>query len=287
MAKWLALFALPLVFRAVVTATADSANLTVTVASAVSGGGLPPAGYNLDPAFSDDFNGASLDTTKWSLSGGGLHNPTSGCGYALDGPVYVSGGYLHFGWSYDQSSNTFHAPLELDGPVAVGTANNPPTVGYPPNYYWEMSWKWPNNGSLDNATWSFAYAGLSGFGYPDVFTEVDSLEYGGVGWFLWGGYPPFPSAPYHISNGSVGSGWNPNSPGQGNGFHTIGRMRLNGVYTFFWDRQVVQTMPDPSPPYFTNAYDHTSVMSSSGGNCPNPTGMPFELLVDYIRVYHP
>jgi hypothetical protein len=60
MAKWLALFALPLVFRAVVTATADSANLTVTVASAVSGGGLPPAGYNLDPAFSDDF--------KWSLT---------------------------------------------------------------------------------------------------------------------------------------------------------------------------------------------------------------------------
>jgi len=239
-----------------------SANFSVQVVPAGSSSNVP-AGYNLDPALSDEFNGTSLDTTKFKTTTLGAHS-TDSCMIYDNSNVYESGGYLHIKTSYDGTH--FH-----QGPQIIHVAT------LPDNYYTEIRLNPATGGGLNVGVYSFGYSSAYG-SYSQTVAEVDDIEYGSTNWYFWG-LPQWSVINWNTGLASTPGGYNGN-------WHTVGRLRQNGIDYFYYDGVLKYTLTAPYP-QFVNSPDQFEVYSGVETGCPNTSGLPTETLIDYIRVYHP
>jgi hypothetical protein len=161
------------------------ANLSVQVVPAGGTSLQPPTvgpipnGYNLDPAFSDEFNGQSIDLTKWYVGCCGVVSNDPCVIENAPGAAYESGGVLH----QVVSINTGPTPPGCSGtsylyPGTLATIN---THKLPQNYFQEIRWKRPVPAvQLDPGFFTFGTSpGVS----PADIAEVDDYEFGSINWF--------------------------------------------------------------------------------------------------------
>jgi hypothetical protein len=182
---------------------------------------------------SDEFNGTSIDATKWNFRADG-HVPNCA---TWSNPT-ESGGYAHLTTTPSVPSYD----LEEIAPM-------------PANYYREIRFK-PLSG-LDNALWSSGIVTANG-----DHAEIDEAEYALINWFLWSSSWQLISSGTNLASGTNGNLSNPYGNFYDGNFHTFGLQRNNGVYDFWYDNSHIYTLPDPVPPQFTNSLDRLLTLTN-------------------------
>jgi autotransporter-associated beta strand protein len=254
-------------------------------AAAFRGVATPPAGYY--EVWGDEFNGTSLDTTKWD--------------YWLPGPrrdavnvtnaVSVSGGYLTI-TTYTDNGTNYTAMVANDGKFRSRYG------------YWEASIKWGDTNGMWSAFWMQSPTMGTYLNDPVVSgSELDIVEHrstdgGSNGDIInqvqnnihWNGYG---SAAKSAGSGNIGSGL-------GSGFHTYGFLWTPSVYTLYVDGSNLRSwnfanngVPISESTEWTilsSEVDDTSTTWAgtipSGGYGDLGTSTT-ELTVDYVRYYAP
>ena len=239
-----------------VTSTPSAAPAAPAAAAAPAAPAVPtgtagppgnPATWNL--AFDDEFNGSSLDTTKWSTSwfNGGTMNNTA----TSPANVAVSGGNLIL-----TLSSASVGALVSTNPGGGASTGFQFTYGYT-----EARILFSGSGSTCNDWPAFWTDGQS---WPQN-GEIDIAE--GLGTL---------TSNYHSSSGASNSN---NVPGSWCGtWHTYGVDREPGTNTIYWDGQVIRsyaTDDGGSPEYLI-----FNIGSGEGSYVAGDT-----LQVDYVRVW--
>lgn len=273
-----------------------STNLSVQVVPGGGGGNCtnlnPPtlgpirSGYNCDASLSDEFNGTSLDTTKWSLVLPGQFNNYVCYTYTTNNN-FISGGSFHMlvsaggsppaGCSFTPVINGL--ALELQG------SNN---LLLPQNYFVEARIKMPCSAystcspstGLDPGWYTLGTCpGCSS--HTNNIAEVDDVEVGNSGAMIcW-------NANYASTcAGRSGCATTPASAFDGN-FHVWGRSHINGVYQWYFDGAALCSQVDPNPPIFTDNLDTFIYQNVSEFTAIVVSMLPADMQIDYIRTYHP
>ncbi|MGD0258558.1 MAG: family 16 glycosylhydrolase [Verrucomicrobiota bacterium] len=253
--------------------------------SLIPAAATPPAGYYL--VWGDEFNGTSLDTTKWDYW---VDNRTWGEAYN-DGAVAVTVTNGHLVITTKTISGTTYTAM-------VASDNH-----FRPRYgYYEASIEWGDYSGMWSAFW--LRSPTMGTYLDDSFVsggEFDVCEHRYVGIYgtnisnivsdniHWNGYG---SQEQSTGSPNVGSGL-------ANGFHTYSLWWTYDSYDFGIDGSTVwQTGSDgspPTPPFGSGVYIILSsqVECDSGtcwaGSIPSggyPTGTN-QLIVDYFHYYAP
>ena len=217
-------------------------------------GATGPAGPPGDPAtwnlvFDDEFNGSSLDTTKWSTSwfNGGTMNNTS----TSPANVAVSGGNLIL-----TLSSASVGALVSTNPGGGASTGFQFTYGYT-----EARILFSGSGSTCNDWPAFWTDGQS---WP-ADGEIDIAE--GLGTL---------TSNYHSNAGANNSNTIPGS--WCGSWHTYGVDREPGTNTIYWDGQPIRSYPsnDGGSPHFIIL----NVGSGQGTDVPGST-----MQVDYVRAW--
>ncbi len=240
---------IPLILISLVITTSVLHQQTQTVQHAASLQPIGPTGtWNL--IFDDEFNGISLDSTKWATSwfGGGTMNNVS----TNPANVSVSGGYLiltlssssvgalvstnpHGGANPGFEFTYGYAEAGIEFPGTGGTIYNWPA-------WWTDGQSWPSNG------------------------EIDIAE--GLGTL---------TSNYHSSNGANNSSTIPGT--WSGGFHSYGVDRTPGMNYIYWDGKLIRsyaTQDNGAPEY---------LILNVGSNGSSVTGTASEVKTDYVRVW--
>src|SRR5215472_10954734 len=196
------------------------AALLIVVGSASA---APPAGYY--QVWGDEFNGTSLDTTKWDYWLLGHRRDATNIANA----VSVGGGFLTI-TTYTSNSVHYTAMVATDGT-------------FRPRYgYWESSLQWANTNGMWSAFWFQSPTMGTYLSDPVVSgSEIDDSEHRYVDGSTnnianqvqvnihWNGYG---SLAQSSGSGNVGSGL-------ASGFHTYGFLWTPSAYTFSIDGSTV------------------------------------------------
>ncbi len=245
----------------------------------------PPAGYYL--AWSDEFNGASLDTTKWDywLLGNRRDAVNTASAVSLNGSNLVITTYTSGGTHYT-------AMVANDGKFRSRYG------------YWEASVKWGDTNGMWSAFWMQSPTMGAYLNDPVVSgSEMDIVEHrstdgGSNGDIInqvqnnihWNGYG---SAAKSAGSGNIGSGL-------GGGFHTYGFLWTPSVYTLYVDgsnlrswnfaNNAVPISESTEWTILSSEVDDTSTTWAgtipSGGYGDLGTSTT-RLTVDYVRYYAP
>jgi beta-glucanase (GH16 family) len=133
--------------------------------------------WKLNPAFSDEFNGTSVDTAKWVLSPGVDNWNGRLPGYYLASNATVSGGNLQLTLRRDVNNTTIPASAQLMGYKGYTTGQVHTAANAPYGYY-EVRMKVMDS-SVDNAFWLY---GVQGEYRTEIdITEISSQLHGGTG----------------------------------------------------------------------------------------------------------
>ena len=221
-----------------------------------------PSGWNCDPALSDEFQGTTVNTSKWQFGTGGAHSTASCNDYVA--PTQNNDEIQTM--SYNSSTNTFNVAEDFEA-----------IVWPPSNYYREVeTTPAAASAGLDPATWTF---GLNSDG---THAEIDEWEYGQINFYLW---DPNWNLLWSVTNVADATG------GKGNFFdgnpHILGFLKNNGQMSFYWDNALVYTTNDPDNGEFTNSQDEIIWQSIVENGCPANSGLPSSRVTNYVRIWHP
>lgn len=234
--------------------------------------------------FDDEFNGTSLDASKWApgwyasdpaTSITDPVNVTEACYNPAN--VSVSGGYLHLaltsGACKSESGKTYS--------YSTGNITTAPSGGGSGvlfdflHGYMEARISLPGSGSIDNwpAFWS---TGIT-TGTPNYWPatgEIDVLEgLGGGAYGHWHG--PTPGAPSTDDSFGVG----PSSPDSFTGWHVFAAEWTSSTITWFYDGLKIGS-GTPAEATTTPIYLLLVNQANSSGSV-----SPGTMLVDYVRVW--
>lgn len=253
----------------------------------------PPSGYYL--VWSDEFNGASLDTTKWALRLGGAYRD----GYNTLNAVSFNGSNMVI-TTYTQNGTNFTAMLYAKGKFESKFG------------YWESNIKWADS----NAEWSSPFLLSRNYSLnstqlaaapdnidPATFgSEIDMCEHRYVDSSNTKIIAPYVQVNLHWKNGTAsvddpGSPLVPSTGGLDTGFHTYGFLWKTNSYAFLVDDVQVYSNRTTTPvvraaeyPLLTSAVDDTSTtwagLIPSGGYGSQSTSAT-KYTLDYIRYYAP
>jgi len=249
-----------------------------------------PRGMRL--GYCDDFEGTSLDPARWypnwftttdcSVIGGGAGSQTVNTPRPTN--VSVSGGYLHLTTRHENAScygQTFPYTSAL---IETGGHYNGSTHQYdtPPQFtctapcYVEVRFKMPSSGpwpaiwmeeSPANGQWVAGH-------------ELDNLEQWGKSFRTWRMHV------HLLCNGAPASGGNDfKGPDTTSAFHTSGLWWQASRIDWYADKRLSASytgcgIPQPGTPYY---------LLLNGGVIGNlgepPASLPWEMLVDYVRIW--
>jgi uncharacterized repeat protein (TIGR03803 family) len=256
----------------------------------VLGGGARVAqGQSLSLVWSDEFNGTSVDTTKWAFESGnnnGWGNNEIEFYTSRTNNAYVTNGVLHIR-AQIETTNGFHytsARMKTQGKFSK-------TYGMI-----EFRAKLPQGTGFWPALWMLG-TNISSVGWP-ACGEIDVMENKGTASVTVGG------TIHYNSSGSPGSdiyqskSYNLPTPGDSvTNFHTYAIQwstnsiiwLVDGVSVQTWTSWTSSLGPFPAP--FDRPFYLIMNLAVGGNFVGNPTTsqidpyMPGEMVIDYIRVY--
>jgi hypothetical protein len=214
-------------------------------------------------AFNDEFNGTSLDLTRWSnMDGGSVNGPT-----LSSGAVSVSGGFLNI-----TISPTHPGGGSIVSSPALGAGVN----GYlfPVGGYVEARISFPGLSSTRGYNWPAFWTSSAGSAWPaggeiDI-AEVASWDVGEMSMNYHGGTR---AAPDNVSVGFPSGNWF-------NSFHTYAAYRGPSSVTYYFDGVKVGTTPTDDNGLPEGIY----VTNSTGQSAGNPIANSV-MQVDYVRAW--
>jgi len=244
-----------------VTVTLTSVHTPVTTEQPGTATGPTGIPGNWHPAWSDDFSGSSLDTSKWSTGwfGGGVTVPVNSYEQECYDPsqVTVSGGDLNL--------TAIAKAQTVNGTTYPDTSGMVTTMGKFSFTYGAVEARINlsgTNGKVDN--WPAFWA--DGTGTWPMTGELDVME--GLGG----------NAAFHFHSPAGGPGGD--VAGNFTGWHTYAADWQPGVVTYYYDGQEVgqiTTGITSSPMYLILNY----AVGGAGGRVVTPSTMQ----VDYVRVW--
>jgi beta-glucanase (GH16 family) len=253
-------------------------------ADAPGPGSTDPAGKPWHLIFDDEFDGTSLDTSKWSKgwfaqSATSITPPVNPAPACFDpANVSVSDGHLNLtmtgpGSYTDESGKTYR--------YATGQVTTAPSDGLGGVYfdylhgYMEARCYLPGSGSIDN--WPAFWATGVVTGTPDTWPatgEIDVME--GLGGGVYGHWHgPTPGAP----NTESSFGVTPSSPDSFTGWHVYGATWTTSVITWYYDGVKIGS-GTPAEVTETPMYLLLNNQARSSGPV-----TPGTMMVDYVRVW--
>ena len=233
--------------------------------------GLPNGTGEWQLIWQDEFNGTSIDTSKWNIEGNWDLNPNDQLDYWVNtANASVADGNLILKVDYDSVNKRYngagiHSNNKYEHLYGYYEARIlfPTQQGQNPAF-WMHSWNMPH---IDSS-------GVDG-------SEIDIIE---KPWIIdqfqqtlhWDGY-----GLYHKSSANIST-----FPTLSNGYHTIGLLWQPDSYKFYidgtqtWSTQAGGVSKVPSFLWFTNA-------PSRWGGQVELASLPDTMKVDYVRVYDP
>lgn len=291
----------------VAMAAAESATATpirsVTLAQAMASrpspgptcGGVRPAkpgGGRYTCTFTDDFNGSTLDTSKWTATDTSTNGFTTGYGSATPDcytsdprNVSVSGGYLHLTSRVEASSFLCHSPYgdfttNKTAGAVVSWGKFAQTYGR-----FEFRAKFPSNSGsdFDSALWMHPQNQIYG-AWPKS-GEIDVAEWFGDG---YGTNPVFPSVHYAGEDKTKSTGRKCVVPGAATQYHNYAVNWTATTMYFYYDNTLcfqhswTPDAPLVAPQPFDQAFN--LVMTQTGGYN-RPAGTNVTLDLDWVRAW--
>ena len=245
-------------------------------------GGTLAAYGDLTNVWSDEFNGASLDLSKWTFdTGNGATNGNPGWGnnelefYTTNtANVYVTNGFLHIR-AMLQETNSWEGHFHY-------TSGRIKTQGLFNKKYGRIEWraKLPAGTGMWPAVWALG-SNIVSVGWPTC-GEIDVVENDGAN-------PTFVQGSLHSNDGNPTAIYNFTGGDSVTNFHVYDLDWTNSSIAWSVDGVTYETRPTTSAfnlPFFflLNLAVGGNYVGNPSTNSINPT-MPGELVIDYMRVY--
>lgn len=234
----------------------------LSIGSISHAGVYTPVDSSYKLTFDEEFNGSSVDTSKWGLnwfgSAGAVTGPIAGGETAAYDPAQatVSGGYLRL--------KAISSPVTVNGKSYAYRSGMVTSNGkFQQTYgYFEARIFMPGkNGIISN--WPAFWTDGQNWPYDGEMDVVEGLS-GQAGWH------------FHSPSGGPGA----NESGDYTGWHVFAALWEPGVVTYFYDGNQVGKISSgitTSPMYL--------ILNHGVGGAGGPTEIPAEMLVDYVHVY--
>jgi hypothetical protein len=253
-----------------------SGNLSVTVTPPGSGAcpggvsGFVPSGYSCNTAMTDEFNGSSLDTSKWrnGLSGGQAGGAGVNGYHFCSSANVVGGGNL-------QIRAFVSAPDSCTGGV-VSANLIPPAPVY-------VEWRAKMGGTAAGIDWPIWMLGdcvAGNFAEIDIVDNETGNNNTNLGQFLWN------SCSYSQLNNSHTN--HVSSFDTGAAFHVYGLWKAgDGTLKEYVDGTLVNQVNELGSVFDSQGQRINMEGGREEGCCINSAGLPQEMDIDYVRVYCP
>lgn len=223
--------------------------------------GQPPAGGHWQLAFSDDFSGSSVDTTKWNFRTG----PRLWSDQRASN-VLVKEGMLHIALKKEKAGDLDYTAGGLISKQAFRYG------------YYEARMRMPKGRGWHTSFWTMRSGEPTGL--DDRFQEIDICEQDSTdhaGYSVnWHNYKPHSSFGFKRITG----------PDLSSDFHTYGAEFTAREVHFYFDGKLIHTIDVSALPHHDQHIWLTSIASYLGKTqSVEDAALPEEALVDWVRFY--
>jgi beta-glucanase (GH16 family) len=237
------------------------------------------------PVWSDEFNGTSVDRTKWNVRDGDYLSYDLACIYARN--VTEGNGYLTIASKHEAGCNSRAYTTGYLDTIGLKSWTSGrfdmraklPQAKNVSKGLWPAFWLRPNDGGAGEIDAMEAYGtGADGSG-------GDGHEFGQTHATIWNTYSPGAKEANSYQTGTDISA----------GFHVWTFEWEAGVMRFYFDGVLNYTRSTATTSWFTSVYDkarpfnirlNQQIGGSWTGAPDSATAFPAAFVVDYVRVYH-